>query len=140
MLLNKILGNIQNYLSWYVYFEKKLQKFVPSIEDDDIKPNPKTEYYPIYEEQKNIYDNKNKLLLKKICLKNSYNLGVTYTTENTKIKATFLAYFIHYFYALREFEYLFNLCYFVKYINILKLYYFLVYLFYIYFYVYILTF
>ena len=118
MLLNKILGNIQNYLSWYVYFEKKLQKFVPSIEDDDIKPNPKTEYYPIYEEQKNIYDNKNKLLLKKICLKNSYNLGVTYTTENTKIKATFLAYFIDYFYALRGFEYLFNLCYCDKSINI----------------------
>ena len=59
MLLNKIFGNIENYLSWYVYLEKKLRKFVPSVEDDDIKPNPKTEYYPIYEEQKNLYENKN---------------------------------------------------------------------------------
>ena len=117
MLLNKIFGNIGNYLSQYVYFEKKLQKFVPSVVDEEIEPNPNTQYYPIYEDQININQNKNKSLLKKICIKHSYNICVTYTSENIKIKATFLAYFIDYFYVLNGFEYLFQLCYCDKTIN-----------------------
>ena len=118
MLLNKIFANCENYLSWYVTFEKKLQKFVPSVIDEDIKPNPNTEYYPIYEDQINIYQNKNKLLLKKICIECGYNLNVTFSTENTEIKSTFLAYFIDYFYALNGFKYLFQLCICHKPINI----------------------
>ena len=116
MLLNKIFANDPNYLDWFKYFENKLQKFVPSVEDKSIKPN--TEYYPIYEDQTNKYENKNKLLLKKICLKNAYNLNFTYTSYKIKIKAAFLAYFIDYFYALNGFQYLFQLCYCHKSINI----------------------
>ena len=115
MLLNKIFANEENYLDWYIYFERKLQKFVPSVEDPDITPNPNTEYYPIYEDQIKKYENKNKLLLKRICIKKGYNLKVTF---GNKIKATFLAYFIDYFYALNGFKYLFELCYCDKEINI----------------------
>ena len=115
MLLNKIFANEEKYLDWYIYFEKKLQKFVPSVEDIDVRPSPNTEYYPIYEDQINKYENKNKLLLKRICMEKGYNLNVTF---GNKIKATFLAYFIDYFHALNGFKYLFELCYCDKSINI----------------------
>ena len=106
MLLNKIFGNIGNYLSQYVYFEKKLQKLVPSVVDEEIEPNPNTQYYPIYEDQININQNKNKSLLKKICIKCGYNLKTTYTSENIKIRLTFLAYFIDYFYTINGAKFL----------------------------------
>ena len=118
LLLEKIFANVRNYLNWFTYFEKKLQKFVPSVLDKNIKPKPNTEYYPIYEFQINKFENKNKLLLKTICLDDAYNLNVTYTSEKMLIKATFLAYFVDYFHALNGFLYLFQLSYCSKSINI----------------------
>ena len=118
MLLDKIFGNVKNYLDWYVYFSKNLQSFVPSLFDKDTKIKPNTEYYPIYEIQKNKFTNKKKLLLKNICLKDAYNSNVTYTSEKIKIKAAFLAYFVDYFYSLNGFQYLFHLSYCHKSINI----------------------
>ena len=118
MLLNKIFANESHYLDWFVYFEKKLQKFVPSVDDKNIKIKPNTEYYPIYENQINKYENKNKILLKKICLNNAYDFNVTYTSYKIKLKAALLVYFIDYFYALNGFQYLFQLCYCHKSINI----------------------
>ena len=111
-ILNKIFANNVNYLNWYIYFEKKLRKIIPSIEDEVIKPDLNPEYYPIYEEQKKHKSNNNKdnnkLLLKKICSDNAYKLRVTFTTDKVPIRSTFVCYFIDYFYALNGFNYLFQ--------------------------------
>ena len=49
-LLNKIFANTRNYLDWFRVFENELKTFVPSINDQKIKPNP--QFYPLYEEEK----------------------------------------------------------------------------------------
>ena len=111
-ILNKIFANEVNYLNWFIYFENKLRKIIPSVVDDVIKPDLNPEYYPIYEEQKKHKSNNNKdnntLLLKKICLDNAYKLKVTFTTDKIPIRSTFVCYFIDYFYALNGFNYLFQ--------------------------------
>ena len=122
-LLNKIFANEVKYLDWFIYFEKKLQRYVPFFIDDngDIKPNINSDLFPIYKEQQELdkgQNKKNKLLLTRICLENAYNLKVTYTTSKVKIKAYILAYFIDYFHALNGFEYLFKLSYCDKSINL----------------------
>ena len=111
-ILNKIFANEVDYLTWYIYFEKQLIKIVPSAEDKKNKPKLKPEFYPIYEAQKKRLDKKFNcnLLLKKICFENAYDSNVTFTVNKIQIKAAFVSYFIDYFYALKGFKYLFQLC------------------------------
>ena len=159
-LLDKIFANTLEYLYWFKVFEKQLKKFIPSIIDEKIKPNP--EFYPLYKEEKEEEEDEekeeengeekgeekkeekeekkkenekggkneekditnkiekekdgtkkkeNQILLDRICLKWAYKFGTTYTTEKTKIKSSFLAYFIDYFNAYNGFSYLYQLCY-----------------------------
>ena len=120
-LLYKIFADYKDYLDWFVYFEKKLIKYIPCFYDEDTEPNVNSDNFPIYSEQQEEdsgKNKKNKLLLNKICLKNAYRLNVTYTSSNIKIKAFILAYFIDYFNAIKGFKYLFELCYSNKSINI----------------------
>ena len=71
--------------------------------DEKENGNPKKE-----ERDKKI---EKKLILKKICLSSAYNYSTTYTSEEIKIKAPIVAYFIDYFHALNGFSYLYQLCY-----------------------------
>ena len=121
LLLYKIFGDNKDYLDWFIYFEKKLIRYIPCFVDEDTEPNVNSDNFPIYSEQQEEDSGKkeqNKLLLNKICLKNAYKLNVTYTSYNIKIKAFILAYFIDYFNAIKGFKYLFELCYSNKSINI----------------------
>lgn len=144
-LLSKIFANTTDYLIWFVAFEKELKKILPSIEDEKIKKIP--DFCPLYEEikeekaekkeEKDKNDEKkvekengkpkmeeksknlnNKLMLKKICLSSAYSYSTTYTSDDMKIKAPIVAYFIDYFNALNGFSYLYQLCYINDSINL----------------------
>ena len=131
-LLSKIFASTDDYLDWFQAFEEQLKIIIPSIEDQKIKRNQNI--CPLYENEKQDEkeekgksktikekevkekdkekkENKEKLILKKICLPNAYRFITTYTTNEIKIRAAFLAYFIDYFYALNGFSYLYQLCY-----------------------------
>ena len=122
-LINKIFANCKDYIYWYQTFEDELKMLIPS---NSIGNNPNPQFYPLYEDDKenkkdgkeNKEDttpasekNKSELILKKICLKNAYKTGTTFTSEKIKIKAYYLAYFVDYFNALNGFSYLFQLAY-----------------------------
>ena len=127
ILINKIFANCKDYIYWYQTFENELKMLIPS---NSIGNNPNPKFYPLYEDdeenkkdekkdqKENTKDttlssekNKSELILKKICLKNAYKTGTTFTSEKIKIKAYYLAYFIDYFNALNGFSYLFQLAY-----------------------------
>ena len=125
-LLNKIFANSADYLSWFQCFESDFKEFLPSIIDKEVNLNlnicPLYEGQTLEEEKDNNEkgegnnesqneENKNKLILKRICVKQAYKFVTTYTTENIKIKAFIVAYFIDYFNALNGFSYLFQICY-----------------------------
>ena len=139
-LLKKIFANEVNYFSWYNTFDKELRDFVPSFRDKTTKPN--LNYYPTYEEEsdedenedelngkeevkekakdneKKEDKNENKLVLKRICLPQAYNFVTTFSCDNEKIRAAYLAYFVDYFHALNGFSYLFQLCYCSEFISL----------------------
>ena len=131
-LLSKIFASTDDYLNWFQAFEDQLKIIIPSIEGQKTKI--KQNICPIYEnekedekdkdekkeengktknnkKEKEKNENKTQLVLKKICLQNAYKIVTTYTTNNIRIRAAFLAYFIDYFHALNGFSYLYQLCY-----------------------------
>ena len=115
-LLKKIFANEESYFSWFNTLDNKLKEFVPSFIDKKTKPNEN--YYPIYKEEEENKEEKekkdekeSKLFLKRICLKIAYNKETTFSSDDIKIRAAYLAYFIDYFYALNGFSYLYQLSY-----------------------------
>ena len=111
-LLSKIFAYSENYLIWFKCFENEIKEFIPSNQDLDISTNK--DYFPIYENQisqsENQKEKENKIVLKKMCLAQSYKFITTYTTSNIKIRAVIVAYFIDYFSAYNGFTYLFQIC------------------------------
>ena len=123
-LIDKIFANCKDYLYWFQVFEDELKELIPP---NDNQNNPNPEFFGVYEEEeengndekeegkennnKEITsgNNKNKLVLKKICLKNAYKKGTTFTSNKIKIKAYFLAYLVDFFNAYNGLSYFYQL-------------------------------
>ena len=125
-LLSKIFGNKKYCLFWFTTFEDELKSIIPYYVDDENKnggaKKENKQGYPQYggegEEEKNLEKNENDVKLKRICLKNAYNIATTFTSEKIKVKAIYIAYFIDYFNAINGFSYLAQLLYSSKNIDI----------------------
>ena len=123
-LLQKIFANVKYCLYWYKTFESELKSIVP-IQAEDMEENEEDENkneYPLYEKENQLENEKSevkndRIILKKICLKNAYKLVTTFTTDEVRVKAIFVAYFIDYFNALNGFSYLAKLIYSSKSMN-----------------------
>ena len=117
LLMQKIF--LRNpYYSWFIDYEKKLQKIIPSSPNMK-KINSKDKLLcPLYENQITSFKFKNysyntrngeEIKLKKICIEDAYkNKNIEY--NNLKYQAYILAYFIDYFYSLGGYKSLFKLC------------------------------
>ena len=84
--------------------EEETEKEEKVVKKDEKEKNDEKKE----EKDKNL---EKKFGLKKICLPSAYSYSTTYTSDQTKIKAPILAYFIDYFHALNGFYYLYQLCY-----------------------------
>ena len=120
-LLNKIFANVKHCLYWYTTFESELRKIIPSPpseeneeEENDIENESEYPQYEVENEKEKNDAKNNRIKLKKICLNNAYRPVTTFTTENVKVRAIFVAYFIDYFNAINGFSYLAKLIYSMK--------------------------
>ena len=124
LLMNKIFLKNNNYSSWFIDYEKTLQKIVPSSPSmKKIASNDKL-LCPLYEPQITSFKLQNynymtrtgtKIKLKKICIEESYKNKVIEINGN-KFHSYILAYFIDYFHSLGGYNALFKLC--TKYSNL----------------------
>ena len=120
-LLNKIFANVKHCLYWYTTFESELRKIIPSPpseeneeEENDIENESEYPQYEVENEKEKNEAKNNRIKLKKICLNNAYRPVTTFTTENVKVRAIFVAYFIDYFNAINGFSNLAKLIYSMK--------------------------
>ena len=74
-LLYKIFADSKDYLDWFIYFEKKLIRYIPCFYDEDTERNVNSDDLLIYSERQEEgsgKDKQNELLLNEICLENAY--------------------------------------------------------------------
>ena len=117
LLMHKIF--LKNpYYKWFIDYEKKLSKIIPSSPNMK-KINSKDKLLcPLYENQITSFKFKNysyntrngsEVKLKKICIEDSYkNKNIEY--NGLRYQTYILAYFIDYFYSLGGYKSLFKLC------------------------------
>ena len=109
-LLKKIFTDSNQYLEWYKKYKSDIIYFIPSnnnINTNEIKINLYSELFPLYEDQN--FGKKEIKLLKKVCMKEAYNVSSNYYTLDKKIKSCIVAYFIDYFNYIGGYDTLFFL-------------------------------
>ena len=105
-LIQKIFGDSNQYLDWYVIFKDEIMKFIPSI-NDNPPIDSISELFPLYEDQKG--GNKNFKLMKKICLSPVYKKSHIYHTLDKEINSCIIAYFVDFFNYFGGYKILFNI-------------------------------